>query len=315
MAPGRLFSAGCRFFKIGTDMNSDRPIGVFDTGVGGLSVVGEMLKVLPGERVVYFADRARQPYGALPHEVAEGLVLESLQFLLDQGAKAIVIACNTASAAGYEAARKRFPVPVFSVIGPGIPAACKATRNKRVGLIGTKGTVESHAHAGIFAALDPAIQVFGQACPLLPPLIELGKVDADDTRLAVETYLQPLKEQDIDTLMLGCTHFPFIHRLIRDTLGGNVGIVDPNAYLVQELREVLTEKNSLGGGIAGEGEHRFIVSRFPEIFQQVGSMLLGRPIRRVEEILVGKPVEGYEIPEMDMYDPEKKNDVHEFLKA
>jgi glutamate racemase len=296
-------------------MKSDSPIGVFDTGVGGLSVVGEMLKVLPGERVVYFADRARQPYGALPHEVAEVLVLESLQFLMDQGVKAIVIACNTASAAGYEAARKRFSAPVFSVIGPGIPAACKATRNKRVGLIGTKGTVESHAHADIFAAMDPAIQVFGQPCPLLPALIEFGKIDADETRLAIETYLQPLKEQEIDTLMLGCTHFPFIHGPIRNALGGSVAIVDPNGYLIQELREVLTEKNSLRAGIAGEDEHRFIVSRFPDIFRQVGGMLLGRPIRHVEEILVGKPVEGYDIPEMDMYDPEKENDVHEFLKS
>jgi len=294
-------------------MKGDSPIGVFDTGVGGLSVVREMIQALPGERVVYFADRARQPYGALPHDVAEKLVLESLQFLLDQGAKAIVIACNTASAAGYEAARKRFPVPVLSVIGPGIPAACKATRNKRVGLIGTKGTVESGFHARIFARLDPAIQIFGQPCPLLPPLIELGKVDSADTRLAVETYLKPLKERDIDTLMLGCTHFPFIHKLIRNALGGNIPIVDPNSFLIRELKDVLTGQNSLAGGIANPGDHRFIVSRFPDIFREVGSMLLGKPIGHVEEILVGKPVEGCDIPEKDMYDPGKKNDVHQFL--
>jgi glutamate racemase len=287
-------------------MKGDSPIGVFDTGVGGLSVVGEILKILPGERVVYFADRARQPYGALPHEVAEGLVLESLQFLVDQGVKAIVIACNTASAAGYEAARKRFSVPVLSVIGPGIPAACKATRNKRVGLIGTKGTVESHAHADIFAALDPAIQVFGQPCPLLPALIELGKVDSDETRLVVETYLRPLAEQGIDTLMLGCTHFPFVVELIRGILGRDVAIVDPNGDLVRELRTVLTDLNGLRGGAASREEHRFIVSRFPETFREVGSMLLGWPIRGVEEILVGKPVEGYAIPEKDLYNPELK---------
>jgi len=295
-------------------MKGDSPIGVFDTGVGGLSVVREMLRVLPGERVVYFADRARQPYGALPHEVAEGLVLESLQFLLDQGVKAIVIACNTASAAGYEAARKRFSVPVFSVIGPGIPAACKATRNKRVGLIGTKGTVESRAHADIFAAIDPAIHVFGQACPLLPPLIELGKIDSDETRLVVETYLHPLTEQGIDTLVLGCTHFPFVVELIRSILGPNIEIVDPNGDLVRELKTGLTGLNGLWGGIAGREEHRFIVSRFPETFGQVGSMLLGWPIRGVEEILVGKPVEGQVIPEKNLYNPEMKTDVQELLK-
>lgn len=297
-------------------MNGNRrPIGVFDTGVGGLSVVREMFDVLPGERIVYFADRARQPYGALPHKVAEGLVLESLQFLMDQKVKAIVIACNTASAAGYEAARERFPVPVLSVIGPGIPAACKATRNRRVGLIGTKGTVESLAHARIFASLDPAVLLFGQACPLLPPLIELGKIDTAETRLAVETYLRPLGEQGIDTLLLGCTHFPFIRGLIQNVLGEGVAVVDPNADLIRELGEILTERNNLGEGVAGLEDHRFIVSRFPEVFREVGGMLLGRPIPRVEEIPVGKPVEGWEIPERDLYDPGKKKDVHDLLKT
>ncbi len=296
-------------------MNKDSPIGVFDTGVGGLSVVREMATALPRERLVYFADRARQPYGALPHDIAEGLVLESLQFLQDQGAKAIVIACNTASAAGYEASRKRFSIPVLSVIGPGIPAACEATRNKRVGLIGTKGTVESGVHARMFAACDPAVRVFGQACPLLPPLVELGKVEADDTRLAVETYLHPLLEQDIDTLMLGCTHFPFLHKLIRQALGNDIPIIDPNGYLVQELQEVLTRHNGLGERRVGQDEHRFIVSRYPEIFRDVGSILLGKPIRHVEEIMVGKPVEGFEIPEKDMYDPKKKNAVRHFLET
>ena len=295
-------------------MESNSPIGVFDTGVGGLSVVKQMLEALPGEQVVYFADRARQPYGALPHPVAERLVLESLQFLLDQDIKAIVIACNTASAAGYEAAKERFPVPVFSVIGPGIPMACKTTRNNRVGLIGTKGTVESHAHADIFAALNPDIQVFGQACPLLPPLIELGKIDSDETRQVLETYLTPLMEQGIDTLLLGCTHFPFVVELIRDVLGPGIGIVDPNGDLVQELKTALTDMNHLRGGIADRGEHRFIVSRFPETFQQVGSMLLGWPIPRVEEIPVGKGVEGFAIRERDLYNPDMKPDLQELLK-
>lgn len=295
-------------------MECNSPIGVFDTGVGGLSVVKEMLRVLPGERVVYFADRARQPYGALPHRVAEGLVLECLQFLLDQEVKAIVIACNTASAAGYEAAKERFPVPVFTVIGPGIPTACKTTRNNRVGLIGTKGTVESHAHADIFAVLNPDIQVFGQACPLLPPLIELGKIDSDETRLVVKTYLHSLTEQGIDTLVLGCTHFPFVVELIRNILGPSIGIVDPNGELVRELRAALIRLNGLRSGIAGMEEHRFIVSRFPETFQRVGSMLLGWPIRGVEEILVGKPVEGQIIPEKNLYNPEMKADIQELLK-
>ena len=297
-------------------MNREDPIGVFDTGVGGLSVVGEMLKTVPGERIVYFADRARQPYGALPHEAAERLVLESLRFLLDQGAKALVIACNTASAAGYETARKLFPVPVFSVIGPGIPLACKLTRNKRVGLIGTKGTVESGAHAAIFAAVDPAVEIFGEPCPLLPPQIELGKLDTAETRLVVETYLRPLKERGIDTLMLGCTHFPFVRDLIQSLLGPDTTIVDPNSELVSDLKTALAGQNVLSRRRkAGREEHRFIVSGFPETFREVGSMLLGWPIQGVEEIPVGRPVEGYEIREKDMYNPGGKTDVHELLNT
>jgi glutamate racemase len=294
-------------------MKRNDPIGVFDTGVGGLSVVREMFRALPRERVVYFADRARQPYGALPHHVTEGLVLESLQFLLDQGAKVIVIACNTASAAGYEAARERFPVPVLSVIGPGIAAACRASRNKRIGLIGTKGTVESGFHARLLAAIDPAIQLFGQSCPLLPPLIELGKVESDDTRLAVEAYLKPLQEQNIDTLVLGCTHFPFIRKMIGEILGEGVAIIDPNRDLVRELEQILIAQEGLAEESAAGG-HRFIVSRFPDVFREVGSMLLGGAIGHVEETLVGKPVEGWDIPEKDMYDPDKEQDIQSFLK-
>jgi len=275
--------------------------------------MGELLKILPGESVVYFADRARQPYGALPRKVAEGLVLESLKFLLDQGAKALVIACNTASAAGYEAARRRFDVPVFSVIGPGISEACRITRNKRIGLIGTKITVESGAHAAIFATIDPKVRIFGQACPLLPPLIELGKLTGDETRMVVETYLLPLMEQGIDTLVLGCTHFPFVLDLIQEFLGGSIHIVDPNGDLVRKLTETLTGLNGLRKGIARRQDHRFIVSGFPDTFQRVGSVLLGWPIPAVEEIPVGKPVEGIEILEKDLYNPDKGGDVEALL--
>lgn len=294
-------------------MNTNCPIGVFDTGVGGLSVVSWIFRLLPQERIVYFADRARQPYGALPGQVAEKLVLESLEFLVERGAKVLVIACNTATAAGYEAALKQFNLPVVGVIEPGVKSACLVTRNKRVGVIGTNGTIESQAHARIFASLEPAIRVFGQGCPLLPPLIELGKLDTDETIKVVEQYLEPLKKAGIDTLVLGCTHFPYVRHLIAKTLGEGVAIVDPAEETVKELKEALMRENGLNQ-TAGRVNHQYIVSKFPETFREVGSRLLGEPIAEVEECLVGQPVEGFKIEEADMYDPTSKSKVVEILK-
>ncbi|MDD2372360.1 MAG: glutamate racemase [Syntrophomonadaceae bacterium] len=283
-------------------MDSNYPIGVFDTGVGGLSVVSWIFRLLPQERIVYFADRARQPYGALPGPVAEKLVLESLEFLVERGAKALVIACNTATAAGYEAALQQFDIPVIGVIEPGVKSACAVTRNQRVGLIGTNGTIESQAHARIFAELDPAIRVFGQGCPMLPPLIELGKLDTDETALVVEQYLEPLKAAGIDTLVLGCTHFPYVRHIITRILGENVAIVDPAEETAKLLKEVLTRENSLNQN-AGDINHQFIVSKYPDTFREVGSLLLGQPLAEVEECLVGQAVEGFEIEEAAMYEP------------
>ncbi len=296
-------------------MNAEGPIGVFDTGVGGLSTVRELCKTLPGEQILYFADRARQPYGALPRNLAETLVLESLAFLLDRGAKALVIACNTASAAGYEAAKQRFPVPVFSVIGPGMAEACRMTRNKKIGLIGTKITVESGVHEAICATLDPNVRVFGQACPLLPPLIELGKHADEETRKVIGACLRPLQEKGIDTLILGCTHFPFVRDLLQEALGGEINLIDPNGELVRELRDALGNRNALRKGIVPLNAHRFIVSRYPETFRRVGSMLLGWSLPTVEEIPVGKPVEGVDIPERDLYDPAKSPPGGEWLAS
>jgi glutamate racemase len=224
-----------------------------------------------------------------------------------------VIACNTASAAGYEAAKRRFDVPVFSMIGPGIPEACRITRNRRIGLIGTKITIESGAHAAIFATVDSKVRIFGQACPLLPALIELGKLTDGETRRLIETYLRCLQEKGIDTLVLGCTHFPFVIDVIQDILGMSIRIVDPNGELVRELTEVLTDLNGLRKGVTRRQDHRFIVSRFPDTFQRVGSALLGWPIPAVEEIAVGKPVEGIEIPEKDLYNPDKVGNVDALL--
>lgn len=287
-------------------MSTNQPIGVFDTGVGGLSVVKEIFNLLPQEKIIYLADRARQPYGALPKQVAESLVLESLEFLVERGVKALVIACNTAAAAGFEAARQYFALPIISVIEPGVREAALVTKNKRVGVIGTKGTVESRAHAKLFAVIDPEIMVFGQSCPLLPPLIELGKLDTAETQVVIKQCLEPLKQQGIDTLVLGCTHFPFVRPLIQQILGRQVNIVDPALETVRQLKQAL-EQGSLLRTIEDGQDHHFVVSKFPATFHKVGSLLLGQKLPFIEECLVGEPVQGFEIIEKEMYDPKNRS--------
>lgn len=286
-------------------MSTNQPIGVFDTGVGGLSVVREILNFLPQERIIYFADRARQPYGALPKQVAESLVLESLEFLVERGVKALVIACNTAAAAGFEAAREYFDIPIISVIEPGVREAALVTKNKRVGVIGTKGTIESKAHAKLFSIIDPEITVYGQSCPLLPPLIELGELDTGETQAVIKQCLEPLKQQGIDTLVLGCTHFPFVRSFIQQTIGTQINIVDPALETARLLKQTL-EQVSLLKTIEDGQDHRFLVSKFPATFHQVGSLLLGRKLPPIEECSVGKPVQDFEIFEKELYDPKNR---------
>lgn len=294
-------------------MGGEQPIGVFDTGVGGLSVVSEILDLLPLESYVYFADRARQPYGALPHHVAERLVLESLEFLVNKGAKALVIACNTAAAAGYDTAKEKFSIPIVSVIEPGVYVAAKITRNGKIGLIGTKGTIESLAHARVLARINSEFKIFGNACPLLPPLIELGNLDTPETELVVKKCLAPVQEQGVDTLILGCTHFPFVRPIISKVLGESVQIIDPARETVRELQEILSKTQKLSTR-QNEKNDRYIVSKSPRTFQEVGSKLLGRVIPIVEEETVGEQVNGFDIEEVDLYNPTTVMRVQEFLK-
>ncbi|MGB9792222.1 MAG: glutamate racemase [Thermacetogeniaceae bacterium] len=258
-------------------MEEVQPIGIFDSGVGGLTVVKFIFKKLPGERIVYFGDTAHLPYGSrTPEELiafGEGIV----SFLLQFRVKAIVAACNTSSSISLPYLKKKFQVPILGVLEPGVRAALSVTRNKRVGVIATAATVNSGAYPRAFASQAPDVKVFVQACPLFVPLVEAGLADSPEARKAAMEYLAPLKEAGIDTLVLGCTHYPFLAPVITEVLGEDVRLVDPAEETVKELAELLKKsgRRSSGSGSGPVDGHLFFTSGPAVSFYSAGKRFLG----------------------------------------
>lgn len=220
-----------------------RPIGVFDSGVGGLSVVRELCRLLPGEDIVYFGDVGRVPYGTRSREVIYRYASEDLRFLRGRGVKLIVAACGTASSVIDSALTDRLPMPYTGVIEPTARAAAAATRNKTVGIIGTDATIRSGSFVRALQAIDPDIHPVGQGCALLVPLVENGYINFDNqvTRLVLEDYLRPIRESGADTLILGCTHFPLLAPIIGDLLGNGVTLIDSGAATAGYIRDLLRQ--------------------------------------------------------------------------
>ena len=200
-------------------IDREAPIGVFDSGVGGLTVAREIMRNLPSEKIVYFGDTARVPYGSKSKETIIRYSRQIIRFLQQQQVKAIVVACNTASAFALDAVRDEFDIPIIGVIEPGAKVAAAQTRNKRVGIIGTVGTVGSGIHAEYLKHLDPEITVFGKACPLFVPLVEEGWLHDPVTDEVAARYLKELQDKQVDTLILGCTHYPLLRSTIRKIMG------------------------------------------------------------------------------------------------
>ena len=276
--------------------NPEAPIGVFDSGIGGLTVVRELLRQLPNEDLVYFGDTARVPYGPKGAETVTRYSKEITSFLIDQGVKAIVIACNTATAHSLEALRDTYKLPIIGVIVPGSHAAARATRAKRVGVIGTLGTVNSGAYERAIRAADPSIEVISKPCPLFVPLVEEGWLDHSATRLIADEYLAPLAHTGIDALVLGCTHYPLLKPVIRDIMGDQITLIDSAEQTAIETAAMLRGFNlQREGGSAETGEPqrqrqlRFIASDYPDQFQRVGRRFLGdaAPLDHVETITLG----------------------------
>jgi glutamate racemase len=254
--------------------DATRPIGVFDSGIGGLTVAAALRELLPAERIFYVGDTARVPYGGKSAATIERYSFEISRMLLEEGAKLIVVACNTASALAVASLEARLDVPVVGVIRPGAAAAVAATRSKRVGVIGTRATVQSRAYERAIHALDSSVQVDAQACPLLVPLIEEGWLDDPVTDDVIARYLDPMLSNGVDTLVLGCTHYPLLHAALERRAGSGVRLVNSARNCALEVRSVLTE-DGLAAPLDETGGMRVVLTDPSTGFLRVAESALG----------------------------------------
>lgn len=265
--------------------NREAPIGVFDSGVGGLTVAREIMRNLPSERIVYFGDTARVPYGSKSRESIIRFSRQIIHFLQEEHVKAIVVACNTASAYALDEVQKDLNIPIIGVVKPGAKVAAEATRNKRIGVIGTKGTIGSNIYADYIHEIDPEITVVGKACPLFVPLVEEGWLKDPVTVEVAERYLQELQEQDVDTLVMGCTHYPLLRSVLRELLGEKVTLVNPAYETAQSLKQLLKEMNLDNPGIKEEEfPYRFYVSDLADQFTAFANSILPYDVSMTKKI-------------------------------
>jgi glutamate racemase len=267
-------------------MTSPAPIGVFDSGIGGLTVAHEVIRQLPHESIVYFGDTARVPYGPKSPETVRRYSREIASFLQEQGVKSIVIACNTATAHALGVLRDEMDMPVIGVVEPGARAAVAATRSGHVGVIGTAGTIKSGAYERAIRELAPDILVTPRACPLFVPMVEEGWIDHEATRLVAREYLEPILAAEIDTLVLGCTHYPLLKPLLHDVLGPSVRLIDSAEETAAETARTLSDAG-LGADATAEPSYRFIASDDPLQFLQLGQRFLGGAMEGVEICTLG----------------------------
>ena len=268
-------------------VNGDlRPIGVFDSGIGGLTTVRELFARLPRESVMYFGDTARLPYGNKSKETVTRFSVEIASFLVHQQVKCVVVACNTASSHALEALRERFGVPVIGVIEPAAKAAVTASKRGRIGVVGTLATVGSNAYADAIARLSTQAVVMQRACPLFVPLVEEGWLDHEVTRMVANEYLAELKAADLDSLILGCTHYPMLAPLLKSAMGGNVRLIYSGAEAAHATAELLASKGLLAPPGAREPLHHFYLSDEPRrrSFARVAETFLGRPLPPVSVV-------------------------------
>lgn len=260
------------------------PIGIFDSGLGGLTVVHALRDALPAEDLVYLGDTARVPYGPKSPDTVRRYADEISQWLLAQGVKVIVVACNTATAHALEHLRATLPVPVIGVIEPGARAAAAATRG-HVGVIGTAGTIRSHAYQRALAAVAPAVRVVEQTCPLFVPLVEEGWVDHPVTAQVAREYLGPLIADGVDTVVLGCTHYPLLAPVLARALPDGTRLIDSAAETARETASLLLTRE-LAAPAGRRGTLRLAATDAPEAFATLASRFLGAPVERVEHVVL-----------------------------
>ena len=262
------------------------PLGVFDSGIGGLTVAHALFERLPAESVIYFGDTARVPYGPKSPDTVRRYSTEILAYLLQRGVKMVVVACNTSTAHALEHLRERSPVPVVGVIEPGARAAVRASGSGRIGVIGTQGTIASGAYERAIVALRPDARVHARACPLFVPLIEEGWFEHPATELVAREYLEPLHVARVDTLVLGCTHYPLIKPLLGRVLGPDVRLIDSADETAAAVRDELNRRDLLAPP-GGPAVHQFVVSDDEPRFRAVGARFLGERLHRVDVVPLG----------------------------
>ena len=260
---------------------SNAPIGIFDSGVGGLTVARAILDQLPNESILYIGDTARGPYGPRPLAEVRDFSLETLDFLVEQGVKALVIACNTASAAMLRDARERYSVPVIEVIQPAVRRAVAATRTGRVGVIGTRATIDSKAYLDAFAAA-PQLQITSTACPRFVEFVERGETSGPAITEVAREYLAPMIAAEIDTLVLGCTHYPLLTGVISYVMGNSVSLVSSAEETAKDLYRVLVEGSLLRATDATPPTHRFLATGDAKAFEGLARRFLGPEVGSVQ---------------------------------
>ena len=266
---------------------NDRPIGVFDSGFGGLTVARALIDLLPNEQIIYIGDSARYPYGPRPAAEVRAFSVEIVDHLVNaEGVKMVVVACNTASAFALDELRERFEVPILGVIDPGLRSATRATKNGEIGVIGTVGTIASGTYQSHARLMNINSRVHCYACPGFVEFVERGEFDSDQVHVLTERLLEPLIDLGIDTLLLGCTHYPFLARTIADVMGREVLLISSAEETAFDVLAMLDRSGMARSG-AGEREHRFLSSGDLEWFVEMGGRLLGPELDHAESVVFG----------------------------
>jgi len=264
-------------------MNNTKPIGVFDSGIGGLTVVKRLSLTLPKENIIYFGDTARVPYGSKSNSTVIEYSIQDTNFLINKDVKAVVVACNTASSVAIPELKKQFDIPIIGMIEPGAAMAIENSINKRIGVIGTRSTISNKAYSREIKSIDSLVDVYEKACPLFVPLAEEGWVKHKATFKIAEEYLLELKNLDIDTLVLGCTHYPILYEVIREIMGDNVTLIDSGVAAARVVKDEI-KKTDLENESGENGVSKFYVSDIPMTFKNIAELFLGKPITDIKKV-------------------------------
>jgi len=266
-----------------TNNIKNAPIGVFDSGIGGLTVAKELIKTLPGEDIIYLGDTARVPYGTKSQRTVIAYSQSNAEFLISKGIKLLVVACNTASSVSIPSLRSKFDIPVIGVIDPGAKKAVSVTKSGKIGVIGTPSTINSSAYTKAIHNLDSGIQVFTRACPLFVPLADEGRTEGEIVERIAEEYLNPIKESGIDVLVLGCTHYPLLKNTLQKVMGDDITLVDSAEETAKQIKSVLIQKDLLNDENR-ESEREFYLTDVSDTFLSIAGRFLGEKIDKIEMV-------------------------------